>query len=305
MNRNLIQQARQVDLITFMESQGYTPKVESRSRGTYRLEGYGGLILKNNGFICFSENDNGQFKSYGSKKTNNLSGNAIDFVIWFFKVNFKEAVQILTGQAIIAHEQQQEHLIKKSSTPVELVLPTQASNYKRLFAYLTKTRCIDTRVIQMCLDKKLMYQDSNGNVVFLWYDCNSKIVGANLRGTLTDVPFKQNLSGSDFSNGFRIPIGKPKQLLVFEATIDALSMLTMRPNLTDTLIIAMCNLNSSSIIKALNDYPAITKAYLCIDNDEPSTEFYNSLNLSVPFERVSPKHHKDWNESLIASKKQS
>lgn len=287
-----------------MQSNGYAPKLESRSRDTYRLEGYGGLILKNNGFICFSESDNGQFKSYGAKKTTNLSGNAIDFVMWFFKVSFVEAVEMLIGQPVTTENEKKEHpIIKKSDTPTELVLPTQAQNYKRLFAYLTKTRCIDARVIQMCLDKKLMYQDNNGNVVFLWYDCNSKIVGANLRGTLTDIPFKQNLSGSDFSNGFRIPIGKPKQLLVFEATIDALSMLTMKPNLTDTLILAMCNLNSNSITKALNDYPAITKAYICVDNDKPSTEFYNNLNLSVPFERVSPKNHKDWNETLIASKR--
>ena len=97
MNRNLIQQARQVDLVTFMQSQGYDPKPESRSKGTYRIEGHGGLILKNNGFICFSETDNGQFKSYGTKKTSNLSGNSIDFVIWFFFFFLQTYIKMLLG----------------------------------------------------------------------------------------------------------------------------------------------------------------------------------------------------------------
>ena len=303
MNRNLIQQARQVDLVAFMTTQGYTPKKESKD--TYRLEGYGGLILKNNGFICFSETDNGQFKSYGPKRTTNLSGNAIDFVIWFFNVSFTTAIEMLTGQTVSqnAYDTKKEHQIRLKSDAPELVLPTQANNYKRLFAYLNKTRTIDTSVIQMCLNKKLLYQDCNGNVVFLWYDKNSKIVGANLRGTLTDKPFKKNLEANDMSNGFRIVIGKPRQLLVFEGSIDALSMLTLRPNLTDTLLVAMNCLSQLPIHQALKDYPNIQKAFICIDNDEAANDFYANLDLAVPYQRVSPNAYKDWNEYLQNFKK--
>lgn len=305
-NKDLIQQARQVDLVSFMTSQGYDTKPENSTDNTYRIKGYGGLIIKNNGFICFSETDNKQFKSYGKKKTDSLSGNAIDFVIWFFDVSFDKAIEMLTGQAVSksAYDAKKEHQTLKSNAP-ELVLPTQAANYKRLFAYLIKTRCIDARVIQKCLDNNLMYQDNNGNIVFLWYDSDKKIVGANLRGTLTDVPFKQNLEANDMTNGFRIVIGKPKRLLVFEASIDALSMLTIRPNLTDTILVAMNGLNQLPIQKALNDYPHIEKAYLCIDADKAADNFYNGLKLSIPYERVSPKIEiaKDWNEYLQKQKK--
>lgn len=301
MNRNLIQQARQVDLVTFMQSQGYDPKPESRSKGTYRIEGHGGLILKNNGFICFSETDNGQFKSYGAKKTTNLSGNAIDFVIWFFNVSFQTAIKMLLGQTLStnAYDTQKKHQTPLKSDAPELVLPAQAANYKRLFAYLTKSRCINTSVVQKCLDDKLIYQDHNGNVVFLWYDKNKKIVGANLRGTLTDIPFKKNLVNNDMTNGFRIVIGKPKKLLVFEASIDALSMLTIRPNLTDTLLIAMNCLSQLPIHKALKDYPDIEKVFMCIDADNAADNFYNNLDLSIDYQRVLPlAPAKDWNESL-------
>ena len=298
LNNALIRQARQVDLVSFMESQGYAPKKESKD--TYRIEGYGGLILKNNGFICFSETDDGRFKSYGPKKTTNLTGNAIDFVIWFFNVSFQTAVGMLTGQALSnnAYDTKKEHQTPIKSNAPELVLPTQATNYKRLFAYLIKSRAIATSVVQMCIDNKLIYQDDNGNVVFLWYDSNKKIVGANLRGTLTDVPFKKNLEANDMTNGFRIVIGKPRQLLVFEGSIDALSMLTLRPHLTDTLLVAMNCLSQLPILKALDDYPDIQKAFICIDNDDAATNFYNNLDLTIPYERVSPSPHKDWNDYL-------
>lgn len=283
--RETLESARRANIKEFCDMNGIPLKKEDK-HNNYRFEGFGGLVIKENYYVHFSDSKAG--------------GNAIDFVQKVLNCSFTEAVEKLTNRVLTQSNTMTPETQKKLKQ--EVSVPPKAHDNKRAIAYLVKTRGIDYEIVIDLIKKGLIYQDERNNVVFLWLKDN-RVVGYNSRGTTNLSNFKQNGIGSDFSIGFQVQLGsKVEKILVFEAVIDLLSMMTIKKkqktNFNNILLIATCNLNSEPMERAIVEYPD-AELFICYDNDEPSKEFLSNLNLGKEFTVVLPKTHKDWNEVLL------
>lgn len=284
----VLQAARKTNLVDFCNRNGIELHKEDKYEN-YRTVGFGGLILKENYFVHFSNNQ--------------VGGNAIDFVRLVKDCSFADAVKMLTDYQPTKFI---EKKLEKASKGF-LETPQRAENNKRVIAYLSQKRFIDYEIIIQFIKEGLIFQDSIGNAVFEWRNYKNEVVGYNKRGTIDKADFKQNLVESDFDIGFTKILGIPKKLIAFESVIDLLSILTIKKMkneaLKNVILIATNNLNERPIKNAIKHFKCIEKAFICFDNDEPAREFINDLELEIPFEYVAPKGAKDWNEQLAKLKK--
>ena len=204
---------------------------------------------------------------------------------------------------------------KKATTTIPereaLQLPEKKEGrYNRVFAYLIKTRGIDNSIVNTLVNKKYIYEDIRGNVVFVGKDTNKKAVYASIRTTLTDRQFRMEAIGSDKSNGFYLTGFDKSKVYVFEAPIDMLSHATLE-NLKTNDNKAWLNCSRLSLggtaDNALEHYLKNNKdtkeIILCMDNDKAGkiatdkiSEKYTALGYSVTSE--PPTLGKDYNEQL-------
>ena len=96
-------------------------------------------------------------------------GCAIDFVQMFYGRSFPDAVTMLLngeqGQAYRSSEQ------RKPEPPRPFVLPEANHDMRRVYAYLTKTRCLDRDIVSTFARAKMLYEDAKyHNVVFVGFD---------------------------------------------------------------------------------------------------------------------------------------
>lgn len=78
-----------------------------------------------------------------------MGDGTLDFLIEYEGKGFKEAMQILLGEKSIDEKKPQfkEHIQKKQEIKEISDLPEKNVNYRRMYAYLNKTRCIDLDII--------------------------------------------------------------------------------------------------------------------------------------------------------------
>jgi len=273
----------------------------SERNGNFRLNGYCGLIIKDN-----------YFKQFGS----NSSGNAIDFCVDILGMNFYMAVKEL----LLFKDRDEEYLpavkdvgragLKKKNIIDEnriFTLPEKSSDNVRVFSYLTKTRGLPESMINDLIDSGLLYQDKRGNCVFPCYNQSGQAKGAILRGTLTDKPFKGRAKNSDVKYGWSlIPQNESSVLFVVEAPIDALSLVTIYKDkgIGNHYILALGGLFMESLKKFLELYSNVNKMVLAVDNDAPASEFIGKVKANLGSEykikELRPKNKKDWNEVLLS-----
>ena len=98
-------------------------------------------------------------------------GAAVSFVQHFFGMSFPQAVlALLKDQQLnlsVTELPPREKKAKSDTMPIAFALPPSAPDHRRLFAYLTKTRCISPDIVTDFLQDKLIYQDAYGNIVFV------------------------------------------------------------------------------------------------------------------------------------------
>lgn len=116
--------------------------------------------------------------------------------------------------------------VMRSEKNLKEEMPERAKKMHRAYAYLTQTRYIDQDVVQDFVNRKMLYQDTKGNCVFVSYDEYKQPVFANFRGTLSDVKFLGDVPGSDYRRGFYIDNGADR-LIVTESVIDAMSVMSI------------------------------------------------------------------------------
>lgn len=277
-------QARQVSLPGFLQSRGETVK---RCGSEYVwMHGDEKITLRGN--LWFN-----QYTREG--------GNAIDFARRFFDCSYKEAVTILlgTGAGTVIPS------VPCGREKKPFALPSKNGNLRRVYAYLTKTRCVDPNIINYFVNLNMLYEDAeHHNCVFVGYDENSVPRHAHLRGTGIGSSYKGNIESCDPSYSFHIT-GDSDRLFVFEAPIDLLSFLTLYPNdWQKHSYVALCSVASYAAKQMLKQKPNITRVALCLDNDKAGntacvriekelSELYPSLRIA----RLTPSL-KDWNEDL-------
>jgi hypothetical protein len=193
--------------------------------------------------------------------------------------------------------------------------PEKAGNYKRMYAYLIKTRCIDPVIVNYYRKQHKIYEDKNHNCAFCGFNENGDLKSISLRGTY-DVPGKYPFKGIVKNSDKHYPFvheGKGNQVLVFEAPIDMLSYQTLKREIGDCSLnkdahyIALNGVAHIGLIHYLEMHPNIESVVMCLDNDEPGQKntlsLINAVEADYPgkyqFDLKYPAENcKDWNVML-------
>lgn len=180
---------------------------------------------------------------------------------------------------------------------------------RRVYAYLTKTRCLDREVVSAFARAKMLYEDARyHNAVFVGFDKEGVARHAHKRGTYTQgEPFKGNVDGCDPRYSFH-HTGQSDTVYVFEAPIDMLSFLSLyQQDWQRHSYVSLCGVAEHALLQLLEENPQVKKIGLCLDNDKVGLKARERLT-GILAEKgygevfsLLPRQ-KDWNEDLQAQK---
>lgn len=296
-SKDQIEKARDASLLDYLQQNGY--KLMKSGRDEYRLEEHDSLVISNNKWNWFSRD---------------IGGNTLDFLIKYEGKDFMEAVGILTGNKMMEGREVSSGAIKQYFRENSKVydggieLPEKNKDFRRIFAYLIKTRYIDKSIVADMVKEKLLYESKDThNAVFLGKDKDGNIKHAAMRGTLSDKSYKGDCPGSDKRYCFSIK-GRSDTLFVFEAAIDLLSHATItkmkKGDYREDHRVVGSGISAMSLYQYLEDNPGIKNIYLCLDKDKAGRAAAKKMaeelagmekyNVSELF----PPAGKDWNDFL-------
>lgn len=283
MRKQLIKQARQANLVTYLIAQGHDLRPEGG--GNYRLPGHGGLVVRGNHWQQFSTGD---------------SGNAIDLLVRVFGMDFQTAV----GQLTTENAATSTSPAPRTGEGRKVIMPQAAPDQRRVIAYLTKTRGLPALLVVNIINEKLLYQDQRGNCVFVCYDHNQKPRGAIIRGTLSDKCWRGRAAGSNISYPWWWPPSKGSDLVtICESPIDALSLAVLRPGSRQGHLIALGGLHQAAV-ESFVGRGKVRRVVLALDSDvegrRAARAFRQALSATgIKIWNLRP-HTKDWNSDLFA-----
>ena len=239
------------------------------------------FIRDREGLVLFKKTNT--FKDF----YNNTSGTVIDFVMKERGLSVKDTVSFLLDYAGVGRDQNsvtasttvsnksQHEAPEKEDRKIELVLPEKNTDYRRVYAYLTKSRHIDYEVVTHFVKADLLYEDrKHHNAVFIAKDKDGNPKHAFLRGTLTDPQkrFRGDVTGSDKQYGFtRVGSNDNNTLTVFEAPIDLMRFMSLTKD-KNTHLLALGMLDTAPIYKYYEEHPEIEQITFILDNDKPGIE---------------------------------
>lgn len=182
----VIEQARQIDLLTYL--QNCEPNELVRISGNnYTTRTHDSLKISNGKWMWWSQRIGGY--------------NALDYLIKVKGCSFVEAVETLVGKAAVtpALTVQQE----KKEAPKVLLLPDKSASNDRIIEYLFG-RGIDYSIIQYCIRKGLIFESlPYHNLVCVGFDEKNTPRYAAYRAT-NDRRILGDCSGSDKHYSFRV-----------------------------------------------------------------------------------------------------
>lgn len=296
----LIEKAREMDLLTFLKNY-YPDELVRDSRTQYSTKTHDSLKISNGYWNWCSKGIGGR--------------NAIDFLEKVMDIKFPDSAEF-----ILEKMQIKTPIFEKTEEKSKIrnvILPDKNDNENRVKLYL-KSRGIDEKIIEKCIEKHLIYEEKNyHNVVFVGYDEIGNAKYAGCRAT-NESKFKADATGSDKMYSFRLESEeKTDKLFIFEGAIDVLSYATLfklyGQKYEDKTLISLAgvyqpssNIEDSKVPVAIQNYlqkhPEITKIYLCLDNDEAGRNASKALQIVLPkkYEIIDkpPKKYKDYNEYL-------
>lgn len=247
------------------------------------------------------------------------AGTNIDFLRMISGLSKAEAINFLADELEkLGSDLKNINFIKTPKKEVEkksFTLPQKDNNIKNIYSYLLNTRKIDKSIVTLFLSKKLLYQDTHKNCVFVSYNDVGKAVFANLRGTNTHKKFIGDISGSDYNRCFFID-NNSKKLIITESVIDAMSIMSMKVLASKKITENFLSLSGTTKIEQSLKYHLEKNKYdeiiCCLDNDnaadlayEKAKEVVASFDEDISFERKLPGEGcKDFNDylKLIANK---
>jgi len=277
--------ARQTDLAAYLIQKGEPLKRIGRR---YKHKDHDSLVITDNAFFWNSRNE---------------KGNAIDFLMLFYGLDFQQAVEELTG----IEKRTIEPLTQQTFSIADIQLN---KNMHRAVAYLNKTRKIDYSIIQDLIKSKHIFQSQEGNnIVFPMYDEHDTIVGAELCGTLSHIRFKGVAPNSKYGYGFNVrlcPSESVTEAFFFESAIDLISYIELLKvnmkllNYSNAIFVSMSGLKDNVIDTTLRTFKSVSRIFLCTDRDIASLNFIESLKTQNRAfkEHIPNEPYKDWNDVL-------
>ncbi len=306
--------ARSVDLVSIAERQGFTVK---RVGSYYTLKEHDSIRIKNRrSWLRFSvpEGQDGH------------SGDNIEFLRQFCYMDFREAVIYLLNEAGYRyedksfkddtsrknHERRKEEQKKEPEGKGVFVLPEPNDNYRRLYAYLLKTRCLSKEMVDWFVKKKLIYETRRyHNVVFIGRGSFGTARFASMRGTVDNYgnPFKGDVENNDKTYGFNVRNKKNKEVKVFEAAIDLMSYMDYKRDGQSNKL-ALGSTWDGALDRFLLENPQIKRISLYLDNDKAGRKAAalirkKYIEIGYHVKVRFPPHGKDWNEFLVAERKKA
>ena len=299
-----INAAGSVGLKELVENLGYQPKKVGLNE--YKIEGYGGLFFNSekNKWYCFS---------------NSSGGGVIQFLIDVEGKTWKDSVKYLLDNFVntasydnAVKNYKERHNNKNIDTEEELKgeieLPQKATQFKRLYAYLIKTRKIGKQTVDFFVKRGELYENDKGGMVFIGKAKDGAIKYAMIRGTAENKPFKAEAKNSDKSFGFKVTNPRSNKLVVFESAIDLMSYMTLKQEAEEGYILNPDNLLSlggvgeKALHRMLDENLHIKSIEFALDNDEAGeaarNKFVNKYESNFMLSRLIFRG-KDVNEHLI------
>ena len=301
-----------ITILHCAEMLGYHPVQRRGNKLSWTLKEHDSLVINLN-------SDGQQRFVWNSQR---MYGSVIDFYMAMTATSSAQAIQalgnILKNKSIPAWDtikkNEQQQYPSTENTPQELQLPNKSEQgYKRVFAYLCKTRGINSELVSELVRTQRVYQDIRGNAVFV--GCNPKTNQAeyaNVRGTLTDKQYRGDVSGSKKAVGFHFGLyteNPPTKLFVCEAPIDAMSVASILINHRWSIdkygFLSLGGTATTALEFHLKQNPQIDTIYLCQDNDDAGN--YSRLKAHEKLRELGfegkivdkPPTQKDFNEDLL------
>jgi len=269
--------ARRTNLVEWLQDQGYDLKKQGKD---WRVIGYNGLFARGNSWKDFY---------------NGTGGNTLDFLIKVEGMTFSEAMKALIGSGLgsVAVGSRMPH-------PVAFQVPKKNKDYRRVIAYLAKTRKIPFKVVIKLIKAGLLWQDEKGNCVFPLKNTRGEIVGAFLRGTLSDRRWRGTSPGSRNELGWCWP--GSSSLAVVESPIEAMSLKQIHSSLESHTFVALGGLHINVFTAAVKH---IKPEHIIIalngdDEAKKATKTFRGWlrDQGYSFDVLMPINN-DWNDDLI------
>ena len=264
-DNSIVEQARNADVIAFLEK--YNGFTFAHRGGAYRCQQHTSLAVKNDRLSWY----------WHSRGVGGFG--ALDYLVKAKNMAFREAVEVITGIAPATAAPRQD-MDRGPGLPKTLILPEKTGISLRLYDYLCMKRGIDGEVVNSLIQRKMLYEDRRGNVVFIGYDERGAARFASLRGTYGDCRFRGDCPGSDKRYGFYMAACAPSErLYVFESPIDAMSHASLVNVATgDTCAwkrdnrLSLSGTSDAALNFILNKHTVIKELVLCLDNDPAGRE---------------------------------
>lgn len=288
-----------INILDYARSIGFTPIKKGKY---YSLKEHDSVMIDDDKNIYWQNSVPGAGSSIGKQ------GSVIDFAMRFNNMTCYEVISEFE-KFIKGDNKTRESRVQKKQLPNKIVLPEKDTNMRKVFAYLVKTRCISASVVQDMVDRKMLYQDVNGNCVFVGYDLNdkNKIVFSNRRGTNTEKPFYGDIKGCDYNKCLYID-NESDTLCITEAVIDAMSIMTMTINNEEKYnYLILAGVGKWKCVDIYLKTGKYKKVLIAVDNDKAGLEtaeniwnFMQEHYSNIDKSKVLPpaKQGKDWNKVL-------
>ncbi len=227
----------------------------------------------------------------------------------FYNLEFTDAVTELLGNTNIAYRSYE----RQAEEPKEFKPPDKNSNNRKVFAYLTKHRGIDTSVLTFFIQQNLIYESKEftknklkeyNNAVFVGLDKDKNQSHIHKRSIFSfGKRFVQNIEGGNPRHSFNF-CGGSDRLYVFESPIDMLSFISIYKdtNWKQHNYVALCGVSSQAMLYQMENNN-INHVVFCLDNDTAGQKATERLSKLV--EEKWLKHstivptNKDFNEDLV------
>lgn len=215
-------------------------------------------------------------------------GNGIDLLTRHFGYTFQEAVAALCGDTQDFSFSSPSKTAEPTEMKKKIDLPPAATDYRRMMAYLTKSRHLPAPLVQMLVDRRLLYQaaDTN-NAVFV----AAKRDFAEFRGTLTTKPYHGIAKGSRHDGVWAFPLGAgADHCYICESAIDAISLAAILG--ANAYYVSIAGAAKQAAIDRIKK--SRLTVVIATDNDQAGNE---CRRRNADCDTIRPTG-KDWNEDL-------
>lgn len=295
----VIEQARQIDLLTYL--QAFEPgELVRLSPNNYTTRTHDSLKISNGKWMWWSRRIGGY--------------NALDYLVKVKGCSFVEAVETLMGKAAVMPSITISK--PKVDVPKVLLLPDKSASTDKICEYLFG-RGIDYSIIDYCISHGLIFESlPYHNLVFVGNDKANQPRYAAYRAT-NERRLMGDCTGSDKHYSFRIADSESDELHLFECAIDLLSFATLERmagrNWREHNLVSLAGVYApkqkieesttpAALITALEDKPETRKIYLHFDNDNTGRRAAAALMTILPdrYEVINqpPNVGKDYNDYL-------